>query len=243
MPMADDEQSTAGMVSGLVQDFIAQLHAVTQGLEDLAGSGARVPVAPGTFPLPGALSAAQLTSIAGSVGAQRRSIEALKAQLSSFDEQLAVLEQILAPLAEWSRTWAELEEQLLNVRRWSAGGNRASGSLPDSSPQPWHLLFSVRCLLDYVRADQRLYHVLFHEAPGHQEQARDPLQHLVVRLLSDAMDQGALTPTDTGVLARFLLDGLHGAMLPLATKTSRASQPASAKSSAASSPRPARQRT
>ena len=39
----------------LAQDFIAQLRAVTQGLEDLAGSGARRPLAPGTFPLPGAL--------------------------------------------------------------------------------------------------------------------------------------------------------------------------------------------
>ena len=71
-------------------------------------------------------------------------------------------------------------------------------------------------LLDYVHANQRLYHVLFHEAPGHQEQAREPLRHLVAGLLSQAMDQGALTPTDAGVLAGFLLDGLHGAMLPLA---------------------------
>jgi len=71
-------------------------------------------------------------------------------------------------------------------------------------------------LLDYVHANQRLYHVLFHEAPGHQEQAREPLRHLVAGLLSQAMDQGALAPTDAGVLARFLLDGLHGAMLPLA---------------------------
>ena len=71
-------------------------------------------------------------------------------------------------------------------------------------------------LLDYVHAHQRLYHVLFHEAPGHQEQAREPLRHLVAGLLSQAMDQGALTPTDAGVLAGFLLDGLHGAMLPLA---------------------------
>lgn len=73
--------------------------------------------APGAFLLPGALSAAQLGSIAGSVAAQRRSIEALKAQLSAFDEQLAVLEQILAPLADWSRTWAELEQRLLMTRR------------------------------------------------------------------------------------------------------------------------------
>jgi len=118
--MADDEQSASGMVSGLVQDFIAQLRAVTEGLEGLAGSGARRPLAPGTFPLPGALSAAQLTAISGSVAAQRRSIEALKAQLSSFDEQLAVLEQILSPLTEWSRTWAELEGRLLPMSRGPA---------------------------------------------------------------------------------------------------------------------------
>ena len=53
--MADDEQSTSGMVSGLVQDFISQLRTVTEGLEDLAGFGARRPLAPGTFALPGAL--------------------------------------------------------------------------------------------------------------------------------------------------------------------------------------------
>jgi len=125
--MADDEQSASGIVSGLVQDFIAQLRAVTEGLEGLAGSGARRPLAPGTFPLPGALSAAQLTAISGSVAAQRRSIEALKAQLSSFDEQLAVLEQILSPLTEWSRTWADLEERLLKMSRRPAAGS------PDSS--------------------------------------------------------------------------------------------------------------
>jgi TetR/AcrR family transcriptional regulator, transcriptional repressor for nem operon len=71
-------------------------------------------------------------------------------------------------------------------------------------------------LLGYVHAHQRLYHVLFHEAPGHQEQAREPLRHLAADLLSQAMDQGALAPTDADVLAGFLLDGLHGAMLPLA---------------------------
>lgn len=118
--MADDEQSASGVVSGLVQDFIAQLRAATEGLENLAGSGARRLLAPGTFPLPGALSTAQLTAISGSVAAQRRSIEALRAQLSSFDEQLAVLEQILSPLTEWSRSWAEAEERLLKMSRGPA---------------------------------------------------------------------------------------------------------------------------
>ena len=120
--MAKDEQSTSGVVPGMVQEFIAQLRAATGRLEDLAGFGMRLPSAPGALPLPGALSAAQMTSIAGSIAAQRRSIEALKAQLSSFDEQLAVMEQILAPLADWSRTWSELEERLLNMGRKPQAG-------------------------------------------------------------------------------------------------------------------------
>jgi prefoldin subunit 5 len=82
----------------------------------------------GVLPLPGTLSAAQLRSIADSIAAQRRSIEALKAQLSSFDEQLAVLEQILGPLAQWSSKLAELEERLLNVGRGPKTERRASGS-------------------------------------------------------------------------------------------------------------------
>jgi hypothetical protein len=117
MSMADDEQSTAGLVAGMAQDFVAQLRGVTEGLEDLAGFGVRHPLARGTFPLPGALSAAQLSAVSGSVAAQRRSIEALKAQLSAFEEQLAVLEQILSPLTEWSKTWAEAEDRLLNMGR------------------------------------------------------------------------------------------------------------------------------
>ena len=117
------------MVPGLVQDFITQLRAVTEGMQDLAGIGQRRGLAPGAFPLPGALSATQLAAISASVAAQRRSIEALKAQLASFDDQLAVLEQILSPLTEWSRTWAEVEQRLLNISHGPAAEN------PDSSLQ------------------------------------------------------------------------------------------------------------
>jgi len=115
--MADDEHSTYGLVPGLVQEFINQLRAATERLESLAGAAMHVSTKPGALVLPGTLSAAQLTSIADSIAAQRRSIEALKAQLSSFDEQLAVLEQILGPFTEWSRTWAELEDRLLRLGR------------------------------------------------------------------------------------------------------------------------------
>ena len=114
--MADDEQGTSGIVP-LAEEFVAQLRAITGRLEGLAGSGAQRPPVPGAFALPGALSAVQLKSIAESVAAQRRSIEALQAQLSAFDGQLAVLEQILSPLAQWSSTWAELEQRLLSMGR------------------------------------------------------------------------------------------------------------------------------
>ncbi|HLK73912.1 MAG TPA: hypothetical protein VKU77_09730 [Streptosporangiaceae bacterium] len=115
--MSDAEHNTPGLVPGLVQEFIGQMRAAAEKLEGLTGLSGRLPAAPGGPPLPGALSAAQLTSIRDSIAAQRRSIEALQAQLSAFDEQLAVLEQILGPIADWSRTWAELEGRLLNLGR------------------------------------------------------------------------------------------------------------------------------
>jgi len=113
--MADDEQTTSGMVPGLVHEFIAQLRGIAEGLEGVARLGEHLPSAPRALALPSTLSAAQLKSIADAIGAQRRSIDALKAQLSSFDEQLAVLEQIIGPLAEWSRKWAEFEQRVLNI--------------------------------------------------------------------------------------------------------------------------------
>jgi hypothetical protein len=128
--MADDEQSTSGMVPGLVQAFIAQLRGITEGLEGMARARERLSPAPGALPLPGTLSAAQLTSIADAIAAQRRSVEALKAQLSSFDEQLVVLEQILGPLVQWTSKWAELEEGLLNVGPAPQAGDQARGSDP-----------------------------------------------------------------------------------------------------------------
>jgi hypothetical protein len=115
--MTDAEHTTPGLVPGLVQEFIGQLRAATEKLEGLTGLSGRLPGAAGVPPLPGALSAAQVTSIRDSIAAQRGSIEALQAQLSAFDEQLAVLERVLGPIADWSRTWAELEGRLLNLGR------------------------------------------------------------------------------------------------------------------------------
>ncbi len=114
--MADEEQTSSPMVPGLVHEFSAQLRAIAEGLGGLTRLGEHLPSPSGVLALPGTLSAAQLKSIADAIAAQRRSIEAMQAQLSAFDEQLAVLEQIIGPLAQWSRRWADLEERLLNIR-------------------------------------------------------------------------------------------------------------------------------
>ena len=41
----------------------------------------------------------------------------MQAQLRVLDEQLAMLEQILGPLAEWSKAWAQFEGLVLPARR------------------------------------------------------------------------------------------------------------------------------
>jgi hypothetical protein len=41
----------------------------------------------------------------------------MQAQLSVFDGQLAVREEILAPLAGWSKAWAGFEGLVVNARR------------------------------------------------------------------------------------------------------------------------------
>ena len=115
--MADAESSSSSMVPSLVSDFIAQLRASTERLESMAGLRDRLPTSAGGLPLPGAMSAAQLTSIHDTIAAQRRSIEALQAQLSAFDEQLAMMEQMLGPFIEWSKSWADFEQRLLNLGR------------------------------------------------------------------------------------------------------------------------------
>ncbi len=122
--MTEDEQNTSGLVSRLVQEYIGQFREITEGLARSRGGLPSVPGGfslPGGLPLPGGLSAAQMTSIADSITAQRRSIAALKAQVSAYDEQLATLEQLLGPLTEWSRTWADLEQRLLNMGRRPTG--------------------------------------------------------------------------------------------------------------------------
>jgi len=134
--MTDDQQSTPAELPGWMQELIGQLHGFTERLEGLASLGHSLPSLPSlpTPPIlrnwssPSALSAAQLKSIAASVAAQRQSVDALKTQLSAFDEQLAVFERILQPLAEWSKAWADLEARLLPIRREPKAESEAGDS-------------------------------------------------------------------------------------------------------------------
>jgi len=105
-------------VADLMQPWIAQLRLISEGL-----AGMTSPSQPALshplrslqgLPLPGALSAAQLDSFARGVAAQRSSVAALQAQLAVFDEQLAALERMIGPRAEWGKAWAEFERLVMN---------------------------------------------------------------------------------------------------------------------------------
>ena len=134
--MADDQQDAPGGIPGLTQEVIAQLRGLNDRLEGLTGLTVSLPGLPGlsslpglrNLPVPGALTAAQLKSIATAVTAQRRSIEALKTQLTAFDEQLAVLERILGPLTDWSAKWAQVEDRLMNLAHSSGTEHHDSDS-------------------------------------------------------------------------------------------------------------------
>jgi hypothetical protein len=120
-----DAEGPAGS-AGPFFDFITQLRRMADQLDVTKGLGISaiptiptmpaipaLPALPPMLPPPGALSAAQLSAMTSAVAAQRGSIEGLQSQLRAFDEQLQVLEQILVPLAEWSRSWADMERRMI----------------------------------------------------------------------------------------------------------------------------------
>ena len=118
--MADDERGiAAGLVPGMVQELIAQLRAASVRLEGLAGfDGRRMPSDRAGCRYPVRCRRRRWPRSPTASAAQRRSIEALGAPgCWLFEEQLAVMEQLLGPLAEWSRTWADLEGRLMNMGR------------------------------------------------------------------------------------------------------------------------------
>ena len=116
-----DPQNTPAGFARLIQLWTIQLRRITEGLAGMTGLSESVlsqsVQSLQGLPHPGALSAAQLNLIASSVASQRQGIAAMQAQLRVLDEQLAILEQILGPLAEWGKTWAQFEGLVLPARR------------------------------------------------------------------------------------------------------------------------------
>ena len=115
-----DPQSTPAGFARLIQLWTIQLRRITEGLAGMTGLSESVlsqsVQSLQGLPHPGALSAAQLNLTASSVASQRQGIAAMQAQLRVLDEQLAMLEGILGPLAEWSKAWAEFEGLVMNTR-------------------------------------------------------------------------------------------------------------------------------
>ncbi len=118
MTESDETPRDSGLVARSVEEFVSQLRGFTDRAGRLAAgavpSGLSLPRLPSP---PGAMSAAQVRSIASSVTAQRQLIQGLVGQLQAFDEQLAVFERLLEPIVEWSSTWARLEESFGDVLR------------------------------------------------------------------------------------------------------------------------------
>jgi hypothetical protein len=123
------ETSQGGLVGRSIDEFVHQLRNFTERARGMAGAAtARLPL-PALPSPPGAMSAAQLRTVAQAVSAQRKSIAAMTAQLEAYDQQLAVFERLLDPLVEWSATWARLEEAVGDfVRRDGSGGSSGSSA-------------------------------------------------------------------------------------------------------------------
>jgi hypothetical protein len=120
--MADEpDQPSTNPISGVVSG----LRGVAENVVRAAGAVnplGEMPALPEVATHPGAMSAAQLGAIRSALQAQRDAVGAMQSQLVAFDEQLQVLQRLLVPLAEWSATWARLEERV--VPRATAEGSR-----------------------------------------------------------------------------------------------------------------------
>lgn len=111
--MADEpDQPSTNPISGVVSG----LRGVAENVVRAAGAVnplGELPALPDVATHPGAMSAAQLGAIRSALQAQRDAVGAMQSQLTAFDEQLQVLQRLLVPLAEWSATWARLEERVV----------------------------------------------------------------------------------------------------------------------------------
>lgn len=101
---------------GYLSSVVSGLRGAAENVVRAAGAVnplGEMPALPEVATHPGAMSAAQLGAIRSALQAQRDAVAAMQSQLTAFDEQLQVLQRLLVPLAEWSATWARLEERVV----------------------------------------------------------------------------------------------------------------------------------
>ena len=92
-----------------------------------AGAAARPPSLPRLPAMPATVSVQQLQAVLDDLAARRAQVQALAAQLETFDQQLGSLEASLRPMFEWTRTWADLEKSMSEFWRLPGSGS-GSGS-------------------------------------------------------------------------------------------------------------------
>ena len=74
-------------------------------------------------PPPATLSTRQLDAVLADLAARREQVQTLRAQLGTFDEQLAALETALAPVREWTAAWSGFERSAADM--WQPPGRGA----------------------------------------------------------------------------------------------------------------------
>src|SRR3954470_17606603 len=95
---SEPEAAVGNLVGRSIDEFVNQLRGFTDRARSMAGSVPSRLHLPAVPSPPGAMSAAQLRAIGQTVSEQRQSIAAMRAQLDSFDQQLAVFERLIDPL-------------------------------------------------------------------------------------------------------------------------------------------------
>jgi TetR/AcrR family transcriptional repressor of nem operon len=70
-------------------------------------------------------------------------------------------------------------------------------------------------MIDFHLTERELHHVLFHGGAVNEAEAMRQLRELMKRFIEKGVESGEFKVTDTGFTTDFLLQGLHGALVPV----------------------------
>jgi len=120
-----EDRAAAGAPADIARQLREAADRLMAGWTSTPGSIAgAAPVARPPLPrlpaLPATMSADQVQRVLDDLAARRGQVQALRDQLTEFDEQLGMLESSLRPVVEWTRTWADLEKSVSAF--WRSGG-------------------------------------------------------------------------------------------------------------------------